>query len=638
MTNPFTSIDRRQFVQGLAALASIHPAAIVAASSAFADGPQEFQQDATTPPTLAPSLLPLPSAEPFFLWLSDRIAKLQQGSPAFDPLRSLIASLRVPQDGRSRFLMPRARTVGRRLTTVWEAAFPTSADRESLQRHLISIDGDIQKEIEQAQIARVPELASRWNWLRAGFATLRIPQAEVRWPPAEAVLTPRRTRASQKGSHPITGWPASAYQLIQTPHFDIAFQGRSQNGAEVAEYCELTYALWRQMFFEYAQSNEQNGAPNLSTRERPFQVVIFRSKEAYLNALSSSVRNVGLSNGYYNPSQSVSLFYLEGPRNFSTLVHELTHQFFSEASGQSIVFDSDQTPGFWAVEGIALYMESLSARDLGTAFLIDIGGWDSPRLQAGRYRLLHDQIWFPWQDFGTANGLAFRDAQDLPKRYSQACGLAHFWMERSESSVGFREYLARLYHRGDAQSWSPGSDEELMKNYANYLQRSPFLEEAYLPHDDRNELVLSRTPATADWLLTQLGGRTQWDSIDLSFTQIDDSAWLNEEASWDIIRLNVESTAISNASLAGIAKMPRLQELDLSHCKVDSEGMESLRNHPQLQTLWIAGTSVDDRALSALREIPKLTTLHAAGSRISASAWNQLMQSMPKLRKNSTAP
>ncbi|AMV33130.1 Leucine Rich repeats (2 copies) [Pirellula sp. SH-Sr6A] len=638
MTIPFPSIDRRQFVQGLAALASIHPAAIVAASSTFAGGSLGFHADPATTPSSTPSLLPLPSAEPFFEWLTDRTQSLESSSPAWEPLRSLIASLRIPRDGRSRFLMPRARTVGRRLTTAWEAAFPSSVDRETLQRYLISLDGDIQMEIERAQTANQLDQASRWNWLRAGFATLRIPQAEVRWPPAEAILTPRRVRASSKGSHPITGWPASAYQLIQTPHFDIAFQGRSQNGAEVAEYCELAFALWRQMFFEYARSNEQTGAPNLSSRERPFQVVIFRSRDAYLSALASSVRNVALSNGYYNPSQSVSLFYLEGPRNFSTLVHELTHQFFSEASGQPVVFDSDQTPGFWAVEGVALFMESLSALDLGTAFLIDIGGWDSNRLQAGRYRLLHDQIWFPWQEFGNANGLAFRDARDLPKRYSQACGLAHFWMEQGESSIGFREHLARLYHRGDAQSWSPGSDEELTKNYATYLQKSPFLEEDYLPHTDRNELVLSRSPVTADWLLKCLGGRTQWNSIDLSFTQIDDAAWLAPDTTWDLVRLNVESTAISNGALSGIAKMPRLQELDLSHCKIDSDGMESLRNHPQLQTLWIAGTAVDDRALSALREIPKLAALHAAGSRISASAWNQLMQAIPRLKKNSTAP
>lgn len=635
MPTPPSCIDRRLFIQGIAAFASIQPAAIVTRASPSAGQESEVH---VNPPDASPALLPLPSAEAFYRWLSERAKGLEPRSPGFESVRSLLGTLRLPQDGRSRFLMPRARTVGRRLTTAWEAALPSSTQRDALQNHLLSIDRDILSEIEQCQTANRREEAYRWQWLRAGFATLQVPQAEVRWPPAEAILTPRRPRAATKGSHPILGWPASAYQLIQTPHFDIAFQGRGQNGPEVAEFCELTYALWQQLFFHYARTTEQTDAPNLDPSNQFFQVIVFRSKEAYLNALSKSVRNVAISNGYYSPTQKASFFYFEDNRDFSTLVHELTHQFFSEASGQPVVLDSDRTPGFWAVEGISLYMESLSTRDLGTAFLVDVGGWDSRRLQPARYRLLHDQIWFPWEEFGNANGLSFRDARDLPQRYSQACGLTHFWMEEKKSSTAFKELLTRLYQRGDSRGWMNLNDEDLMRSYASFLQTKPFQNEDYLPYTDRNELVLSRCPTTTDWLLRQLGGRRKWDSIDLSFTQIDDTVWLDTNANWDIVRLNLESTKISDEAFIGIAKMPRLQELDVSHCAIGSGAIEQLRAHPQLQTLWIAGTSVDDKALNVLSEIPKLTTVHASGCRISPSGWSQLMQTAPRLKKNSTGP
>lgn len=635
MPIPTSRIDRRLFIQGVAALASTQPGAIVTGASTFAG--EEPGTQSNTQVSL-PKLLPLPSAEPFFLWLSERLPGLEPRSPGYEPIRSLLGALLVPQDGRSRFLMPRARTVGRRLTAVWEAAFRSSAERDAFQRHLLSIDGDLLAEIERYQAAQQSEEAYRWQWLRAGFATLQVPQAEVRWPPAEALLTPRRTRAASKGSHPIMGWPASAYQLIQTPHFDIAFQGRGQSSLEVAEFCELTFALWKQLFFAYSQSQKQSDAPGGNQPNHVFQVIVFRSKEAYLSALSNSVRNIALSNGYYSPTQQASLFYLEGNRNFATLVHELTHQFFSEASGQPVVLDSDRSPGFWAVEGVSLYMESLSTRDLGTAFLVDIGGWDSGRLQPGRYRLLHDQVWFPWEEFGNANGLAFRDARDLPQRYSQACGLTHFWLEEKGSSAGFKDLLARLYSRGDANGWMRLSDEELMRSYANFLQTKPFQDSEYLPYTDRNELVLSRCPATADWLLHRLGGRRKWDSIDLSFTETDNTAWLDPSANWDIVRLNLESTKITDEALKGLARMPRLQELDISNCSITSEAIEELRAHPQLQTLWIAGTLVDDQVLDVLREMPKLTTVHASGCRISPSGWSQLMQTVPRLKKNSTGP
>ncbi len=75
--------------------------------------------------------------------------------------------------------------------------------------------------------------------------------------------------------------------------------------------------------------------------------------------------------------------------------------------------DSDKQAGIWVVEGIALYFESLSLLSNGFMDAVEIGGWDAPRLQAARFRRLHDETWIPWNEFHAETGEKLRARSDI---------------------------------------------------------------------------------------------------------------------------------------------------------------------------------------------------------------------------------
>ncbi len=207
-------------------------------------------------------------------------------------------------------------------------------------------------------------------------------------------------------------------------------------------------------------------------------------------------------------------------------MHELTHQFFAEGLGSDIAFDPDRTRGFWAAEGIALYMESMSTRDLGVCTLIDIGGWDANRVQAARYRFLRDRFWLTWDGFGAIDGTRFRALDDIGARYSQACGLAHYWMENSEDDrQQFMLYLKSLYRSGEVIRLEPSDDEQLLQAYGKFLLRGPRESKTYVPFVSRKDLVLSRSAVDSGWVATKLRDNACGIGFDLSFTKIDDEMW-----------------------------------------------------------------------------------------------------------------
>jgi len=84
--------------------------------------------------------------------------------------------------------------------------------------------------------------------------------------------------------------------------------------------------------------------------------------------------------------------------------------------------------------------------------------------------------------------------------------------------------------------------------------------------------------------------------------------------------------------------MPRLQELDLSNCKVTDLGIAALQNQKTLRTLWLAGTSITDQSIDVFVTLPKLEALHVEGSMITSDGWQRLLKAMPRLRSKSTGP
>ena len=433
---------------------------------------------------------------------------------------------------------------------------------------------------------------------------------------------------------PLLGWGPGTYQSARSTHFAIASQAGDKSTLEVTAACESVFSLWRELFADrFDLSIEQNP---------PFRVVLFRNREAYVRALKSIEPRISISSGYYSPEHRMAFFYWEGPKSFSTLVHELTHQFFDATSIEGSRFDPDNDPGAWAIEAVALYMESWSEEHVGGLRIIDIGRWDAPRVQAGRYRRLRDQYWIPWDEFAYANGKRLRSDPDIAAWYSQACGLAHFWLDsQGTSREAFLTYVQSVYRgQGGQAAKALIDDESLRAAYDQYL-----LTGSHEPGDPkenfnhrpsflrRNELVLTRCPVQSQTLLNWPLGLRSLGWMDLGFTQVDDDLFTKTgSVPWQVNRLNLESTAITDASMNAIASMKTLSELDLSGCKVTDAGLELLAKHPSLKQLWLTNTLVTDRSIEVLASIPKLERLEVSGS-LTAEGLQELMKKKPRLKK-----
>lgn len=433
-------------------------------------------------------------------------------------------------------------------------------------------------------------------------------------------------RASQ--AYSLLGWNPGTYAVAQSAHFEVLSQAGEKPTVEVALACESIRQVWKQVF---EIEDNLSGASAESALER---VVLFRTREAYVRALRTLEPRIGISTGYYSPTHKTAFFYWEGAKSLPTLVHEVTHQLFDRYSGYG--FDADASAGYWVIEALALYMESWSEESLGGLKIIDVGGWDAPRLQTARFRRLRDQYWIPWEEFSAADGKRLRVEPDIAKWYSQACGLAHRAMDQTpEIRAKFLRYVKSVYaNDGESANASYVAGDELLKNYDTYLQLSHQIDSPRPGLLRRNEIVLTRCAITSEELLRWPASARKLQWLDLGYTQVSDDLFLDaKEHRWDIVRLNLELTNVSDASLPMIAAMPSLSELDLTQCKVTDEGIAALAGHPSLRTLWIGGTQISDRSVEVLSAIPKLEQLYYEDSAITQQGFSRLTKTKPQLKK-----
>lgn len=568
-------------------------------------------------------------------------------SQAADPVKNewsaALDALQLVEDlepvGRHRFIIPlpakEAKASRARLDDLLKSLAIDASLRDSW-RDLIS---RAMKASETAAGRGDSHESLRLRWRAEGLRSV-LPMdadaAEGAWPPAHAVDRIKVARSSSP--LPLIGWNSGSFAVATTPHFSIASQAGERATYEMAEACELAFAVWSQLFPEIGA--ELIDAPK--SGEEPdgrFRVVMFRTREAYVKALKAIEPRIQVSTGYYSPQNRMSFFFWDGRKSLATLVHELTHQFFHEASEAPPAFDPDTDPGYWAIEGVALYMESLSIQPLGGAAIVDVGGWDAPRLQAGRYRRLHDEYWIPWDAFGLATGSDFKKSDDLAAWYSQACGLAHRWMDSDASDQNrFRAYLREVYAgSGEKAASQLGADDDEVRGALDrYLLQppSPASQSWVRPsYPNRREAVLSRCQVTSDQLLSWPQTLRAMEWLDLSFTSVDDRWILEATPEWNIARLNVEGTAMSDRSLPKIAAMNSLNDLDLTRCAITDEGLAALAKHPSIRQLWLGDTKISDASVDVLASMPRLDRVILDGTSLSEEGWKRLKKKKPALKR-----
>jgi len=245
---------------------------------------------------------------------------------------------------------------------------------------------------------------------------------------------------------------------VETEHFTVTTNHSLEEGVKLARQLEDLLEVWQRVFVAYYLTPDElrarlTIAENLAkplprmaepmsakTAERPkprplpfngkhFQVVLFVDQNDYNAALKPAQPRIEMTLGIYFASTKTAYFFAGENQDPGTIWHEATHQLFQEMRTTSP--EAGMRGGFWMLEAVACYMETLESTELGWW----LGGADKPRVLAARQRLLGDRFYVPLQDL-TARGVKEMQADpDLPKIYSQSAGLWQFFMHGQNGAL-----------------------------------------------------------------------------------------------------------------------------------------------------------------------------------------------------------
>jgi hypothetical protein len=268
---------------------------------------------------------------------------------------------------------------------------------------------------------------------------------------------------------------------VESEHYVVTTNHSLEEGVSLTRRLETLYAIWQQVFVAYL-ADETELARRFEGRvprrePRQHNVVYYRSRDEYNNALRSRQPQIDITLGIYFGSEQMAYFFAGKDQESGTLYHEGTHQLFQEA--KNVVSDVARNENFWIVEGIACYMESLAA---GQGYYT-LGGPDAGRMPAARQRLLKDDFYVPLvQLVRIGMGGLQRDSR-LPKLYTESAGLATFFMH--DAAGRYRDpvvrYLDAIYTgRATTKTLAEatGADyETLDRQYREFMVRAEQAEE-----------------------------------------------------------------------------------------------------------------------------------------------------------------
>lgn len=437
-------------------------------------------------------------------------------------------------------------------------------------------------------------------------------------------------------AHPKYDWPAKSFHRVQLPHFRIVSNASAELLENWTQELERIFAVWTQAYPDLwlapgALKNRLAGKNVPLERKAEMNVVLFRSRDDYLRQLGKTEPFIESSVGYYSPKDTTSFFYVEDNAvAYPTLVHELTHQILQEASllrgSEPWQTESD----FWIVEAIALHAESLwIGKQIAT-----VGGWESPRLQVARYRMLREDYWLDWESLRSHSAEDWKKQEQLPRAYTQAAGLAHLWLDQADPAKreAFFRYLTSVYRKKPNPKllYDMIPEENFKPNYEDMLQVSSQSLEQIMPSRQLEECVLIGCELPENGLAF-LGSQTSLKWLDLSFMPLMDSHCQTLAALTTLERLSLEGTSISSDGLKHLANLSKLTELDLSGTKVDDRALALIAKLPTLETLWLTETQITNQGLIELEKMKNLRFLQVDGSRITQDGWKAFLQKRPDL-------
>ncbi|XZE53129.1 leucine-rich repeat domain-containing protein [Planctomycetaceae bacterium SH139] len=433
------------------------------------------------------------------------------------------------------------------------------------------------------------------------------------------------------------GWPPRSFLIAQSTHFRIFSTASRRDTVSLAEDLERFYEVWSQLFLsQWAHPQELGkqlaaGGP-ASPPQAIAEVVYFADRESYLRAMGAENSMVQQSTGNYSPAKRLTLLFAGADADLATRYHEITHQLLQELCGP-VVADPGLDEGFWLVEGIATYMESV--RFLSS--YATVGGWDSPRLQHARARWLPQPAQLPsLTSLLQESRQAVQQRDDLATWYTVTAAYAHLLMDQPEISPLLQRYLQSIY-RGRAehallsevpaaQDWSAALGDFLA------LREKP---ELALPAEAQLELLCLGRTAVGKEPILRLAPQPALTWLDLYGLPLGDQelATLLGTGS-QLQRLNLERTAIGNEIAPLLARQRDLSELDLSYTAVDDRGLAGIRRAVKLETLWLTGSRITDESVPLLLNLPALQVLDVQRTGISEQGLARLRDGRPQLQLN----
>lgn len=276
---------------------------------------------------------------------------------------------------------------------------------------------------------------------------------------------------------------------IQTDHYLIRTNYSLERGVELGRALEDFYVFFHQTFAGFFNDPDQlqkifDGSSRTTNRNaKQYYVHYYRSKEEYISRLEPLFPAIRQTNGIYLTGDRTIHFYYD-PKGApeDTLFHEATHQLFYESHLQNRPIA--EQANFWLIEGIACYMESFRRYD-GE---FSVGDPRHIRFAGARMNYLDKNYYVPLAQISSLGSQEFQRAPNLAQNYTQAAGLAHFFMQYD--SGRYRDalvtHLSELYSANARKREYPQSLEELTgevyddldRQYGEWMQQTRAAEQA----------------------------------------------------------------------------------------------------------------------------------------------------------------
>jgi hypothetical protein len=396
---------------------------------------------------------------------------------------------------------------------------------------------------------------------------------------------------------------------------------------------ELLHVVWRQLFFPIWSSSAALRARMLGRDDRlgpnrRHDVVLFATRDEYLAKLGNGRPQIDRTLGIYLDKERVSFFHVGESMTNVTWSHEATHQLFQETNDAPL--DVGKQHGAWAVEAVALYMESLLFR----SEYATLGGIDADRLQFPRYRTLRD---VPGASLERLTSMTRDELQQDPEisiLYGAAAGWAHFFMDGESAHYrdAFIRYLGDLYAgRTNERSLMLALQAEfgeLERQYRRFLDLTDedWRRTEFAPGIQK--IAMGRTQLT-DAACRQLSTFSALEWADLAFLPVSDDGVGQLRSASGLKQLFLERTLITDDGLGALAGLTLLEELDLSDCKISDQGLQKLAGLKRLKKLYLTNCPITDNGLRKLRPLAKLDTLELSGTQVTADGISELKQALP---------